>query len=93
MAATTVTNAYAVSVCAPVGGFGHTSATLSSTATGVSGTATPTGNVTVVYNGTTNHSATFKGTPMPFTGGAEVVKGCGMVVLAGLLIGGMAVAL
>ena len=92
MAAIPVTNAYAVSVCAPVGGFGHASATLSSTATGVSGTATPTGNGTVVYNSTTNHNATFKGTPVPFTGGAEIVRGCGVVILAGLLVGGMAVA-
>ena len=92
MAATTVTNAYAVSVCAPIGGFGHAGATVSSTATGVRGTATPTGNGTVVYNSTTNHNATFKGTPVPFTGGAEIVRGCGVVVLAGLLVGGMAVA-
>lgn len=39
------------------------------------------------------HNGTFMGTPARFTGGSGVAKGCGSVVLAGLLVGGMAVAL
>ncbi len=81
MATTAVTDAYAVSICAAVGGFGHPNATASSTAAMGSGTAAPTGN------------GTFTGTPVPFTGGSGVVKGRGTVVLVGLLVGGIAVAL
>ena len=74
MATTAVTDAYAVSICAAVGGFGHPNATTSSTAAMVSGAAAPTGNGT-------------------FTGGSGVIKGCGTVVLVGLLVGGIVVAL
>lgn len=88
-----VTDAYALNVCAPVGGFGHNNTTASSTAARVSGTATPTGNVSLMRNSTMMHNGPFNGTPLPFTGGSGVFRGCGMMVLAGLLVGGMAVAL
>lgn len=89
----TVTDAYALNVCAPVGGFGHNNSTASSTAARVSGTATPSGNVSLMRNSTMMYNGPFNGTPLPFTGGSGVFRGCGMMVLAGLLVGGMAVAL
>ncbi|CAF9932180.1 MAG: hypothetical protein ALECFALPRED_005232 [Alectoria fallacina] len=58
----------------------------------VSGTASPIGNGTMTHNITTMHNGTFIGTPAPFTGGTGVAKGCGAVVLTGLLVGGMVVA-
>lgn len=68
--------------------------TTSSTTTTISGIVTPTVSGAVIYSNTTSHNGTFMGTPTPFvTGGSEVVKGCGAVLLAGLLVVGMAVAL
>ena len=65
------------------------------TATGtiVSGTATPTGNGTIISNGTAPYNGTFPGPPVPFTGGSGAIRGCGVVVLAGLLVGAMTVVL
>lgn len=90
-AALTVTNAYAL--CTQAGGYKHINSTGSSTAARVSGTAMPTGNSNTIHNSTTMRNGTFMGTPAPFTGGSRVIKGCGAVVLAGLFVGGMAVAL
>ena len=87
----TVTDAYALSLCAQVGGFGHTNYTTSSTAAKVTGTATPTGNGTMNPISTTVRNGTYMGTPSPFRSGAT--KRCGAWVLAGLLAGGVAVAL
>lgn len=86
-----VTNAYAL--CTQAGGYKHINSTGSSTAARVSGTAMPTGNSNTIHNSTTMRNGTFMGTPAPFTGGSRVIKGCGAVVLAGLFVGGMAVAL
>ena len=65
------------------------------TATGtvVSGTATPTGNGTIISNGTTGYNGTFPGPPVPYTGGTGAIRGCGVVVLSGLLVGAMVVVL
>lgn len=82
--ALTVTNAYAISICAQVGGFGHNNTTVSSTAASISGTAAPTGTTT---------NGTFRGSPVPFTSGSDMVRVCGAVVLAGLSGGGLAIAL
>ncbi len=87
----TVTNAYASSPCAQVGGHRLINSTTFSTAARVSGTATPTGNGTMIHNSTTMYNGTFMGTPSAFRSGAA--KGCGAVVLVGLLFGGMAIAL
>lgn len=88
-----VTNAHSISLCAQLGRYRHINSTASSTAARVSGTVTPIGNGTMIHNSTTMHKGTFIGTPAPFTGGAGVVKGCGVVVLTGLWVGGMVVAL
>ena len=92
-----VTDIYALKICAQVGGFGHNNTTASSTAASsaarVSGTATPSGNVSLIRNSTIMYNGPFNGTPLAFTGGSGVVKGCGVVVLAGLFLGGMVVAL
>ncbi|KAF6235658.1 hypothetical protein HO173_006341 [Letharia columbiana] len=88
-----VTNAFALSLCSQVGRYKHINSTTSPTAASVSRTATPTGNGTMIYNSTTMHNGTFMGSPAPFTGGSGVVTACGAVVLAGLLLGGMVVAL
>lgn len=68
--------------------------TTSSTTATISGIVTPTVSGAVIYSNTTLYNGTVKGTPTPFvTGGSGVVKGCGAVLLAGLLVVGMAVAL
>lgn len=88
-----MTKAYGVSLCAQVGGHRHINSTTSSVAARVSGTATSTNNGTMIHTGTTIHNGTFMGVPAPFTGGTGVIESCGAVVLAGLLVGGMAVVL
>ena len=87
----TVTNAYALSLCSQAGGYRPINSTISSAAARVSGSATPT-NSTTVHN-STMHNGTFRWTPAPFIGGSGVSKGCGAMMLAGLLVGGIAVAL
>ena len=67
--------------------------TISATGTVVSGTATPTGNGTIISNGTTGYNGTYPGPPVPYTGGSGSIRGCGVVVLAGLLVGAMVVVL
>lgn len=67
--------------------------TISATGTVVSGTATPTGNGTIISNGTTPYNGTYPGPPVPFTGGSGAIRGCGVVVSAGLLVGAMVVVL
>ncbi len=89
IAAITVTKAYALSVC---GGYKPINSTASASAAMVSMTATPIGGGTVNYNSTAMHNGILMATPVPYTGGSGVVKGCGAVVLAGLLVGVMAVA-
>lgn len=90
----TATNAYASSLCAQVGGYGHVNSTTSSTAATASGTGTPPGYGAMTYSNITSPTGAFMGTPTPFvTGGSGVVKGCGVVLLAALLVVEMAVTL
>ena len=68
--------------------------TTSSTSATISGIVTPTVSGAAIYSNTTMYNGTFTGTPTPFvTGGSGVVKGGGAVLLAGLLVVGMAMAL
>ncbi len=89
IAAIIVTKVYALSVC---GAYKPINSTASASGPMVSRTATPIGGGTMNYNSTTMHNGILMATPVPYTGGSGVVKGCGAVVLAGLLVGVMAVA-
>ena len=73
---TAVTNAYAISLCAQVGGFGSKNGSSSTAAPSASGTGAPMGNGTVMT-----------GSPVPFTGNAGSVQGYGWVVLMVLATG------
>ncbi|KAM0798707.1 hypothetical protein BDR22DRAFT_366629 [Usnea florida] len=86
------TNTYALNPCSQLGGYGLHNATNSSTTASV-GFAMPTSNGTMIRNSTRWRNGTFMGTPAPFTGGSGVANGCGALVLAGLLFGGILVIL
>ena len=86
------TGSFSYSLADPLKQKRGSTATVTATGTIVSGTATPTGNSTI-SNGTTPYNGTFPGPPIPFTGGTGATRGCGAVVLAGLLVGSMVVVL
>ena len=91
--AMTATNLNASTLCSQAEGYWHVNSTTSSTVAKVSGTAVPRGNSSTIHNSTRMYNGTFKGTPVPFTGGSGIAKGCEALVIAGVLVGGVAVAL